>query len=77
MKHKINPDVKNVESLPPGGELRFVRRKLNECEPTCERPCRRVTHNREIRILQQYQYSHTLKAWDWYDVPLYCEGDGL
>ena len=62
-----NPDNKDYEGLgpqakqrrnliPSNGMLRFVERETPTTKP--------------VRILQQYQWSHTLGDHGWFDIPM-------
>lgn len=65
----INPDWKDFMGpdafiAPNAGMLRFVEREpVGETEPS----------GRKLRILQRYEWSNQLKAFDWFDVVLFDE----
>ena len=53
-----NPDRKTAERgklAPSQGDLRFVKRQVDD---------------RELRILQRWEYSYVESQFDWFDVPL-------
>lgn len=55
----INPDHKEKRYLvPQQGELRYVERQ---------------SESGALRILQQYQWSHTLAGFHWFDINLEAE----